>query len=210
MRLRNVRGAKEKIESNDKVILNPKEYRGSFNTLFNTGNGKLCIEIGMGKGKFIRDMAIKYPDVNFIGLEKFDSVMVRALEKTEGLDIPNLKYIREDATCINEIFDHEIDTIYLNFSDPWPKNRHAIRRLTSINFLKKYDDIFKGTKHIIFKTDNRHLFEFSVKELTDYDYKIDELILDLYNEDTSDNVSTEYEDKFSSKGDIIYKIEVHK
>ena len=111
MRLRNVRGAKEKIENNDKVILNPKEYRGKFNTLFNNDNDRLCIEIGMGKGKFIRDMAIKYPDINFIGIEKFDSVMVRALEKTEGLDIPNLRYIREDASCINEIFDHEIDTI---------------------------------------------------------------------------------------------------
>jgi tRNA (guanine-N7-)-methyltransferase len=209
MRLRNVKGAKEKIENSKYIILNEKEHKGNFNKLFGNDN-PICIEIGTGKGKFIRQMALNNPDINYIGIEKFDSVIVRALEKVEEEDIPNLRFIRMDANDIENVFDKEIDTIYLNFSDPWPKARHKIRRLTSRNFLHKYDNLFKGKKHIVFKTDNRHLFEFSVIEFNEYNYTINELCLDLYSEDLTDNVPTEYEEKFHNKGMPIYKIDVTK
>lgn len=209
MRLRNVKGAKEKIEKSKYIILEYEKYKGKFNEIFDNDN-EICIEIGTGKGKFIRQMAINNPNINYIGIEKFDSVIVRALEKVEDEVIPNLKYIRMDANEIDNVFSKEIDTIYLNFSDPWPKARHQNRRLTSINFLKKYDKLFKNSKKIIFKTDNRHLFEFSVQSFTDYGYTIDSICLNLYEEDLTENVATEYEEKFSKKGMPIYKIEVHK
>jgi tRNA (guanine-N7-)-methyltransferase len=209
MRLRNVRGAKEKIESSKYIVLNYKELKGNYKSLFGNDN-PIHIEIGMGKGRFIVENAKKYPHINFIGIEKFDSVIVRAIEKIEEEDIPNLRLIRMDAQEIVEVFDKEIETIYLNFSDPWPKVRHAHRRLSSRKFLERYDSLFKGDKRIVMKTDNRHLFEFSVKEFTDYGYTIDNLCLDVYNEGIIDNIPTEYESKFSSKGFPIYLIEISK
>ena len=209
MRLRNVRGAKEKIESSKYIVLNYQELKGNFKSLFNNDN-PIHIEIGMGKGHFIVESAKRCPNINFIGIEKFDSVIVRAIEKIEEEDIPNLRLIRMDATTINEVFDKEIDTVYLNFSDPWPKIRHAHRRLSSKKFLERYENIFKNNKHIIMKTDNRHLFEFSVQEFTDYGYKIDKLCLDVYNEGIENNIPTEYEMKFSAKGFPIYMIEISK
>ena len=209
MRLRNVRGAKEKIESSKYIVLNYKELKGNYKSLFGNDN-PIHIEIGMGKGRFIVENAKKYPHINFIGIEKFDSVIVRAIEKIEEEDIPNLRLIRMDAQEIVEVFDKEIETIYLNFSDPWPKVRHAHRRLSSRKFLERYDYLFKGDKRIVMKTDNRHLFEFSVKEFTDYGYTIDNLCLDVYNECIIDNIPNEYESKFSSKGFPIYLIEISK
>ncbi len=208
MRLRNVKGAKEEIEKSKYIIEDYEQHKGNFKNIFNNKN-EIHIEIGMGKGDFVKGMALKYPNINFIGIEKFDSVMVRAVQKLEETEIPNLKLIKMDALNIDKIFDKEIDTIYLNFSDPWPKARHEKRRLTSDIFLEKYDKILKNKK-IIMKTDNRKLFEYSVKSLTDYGYKIDELSLDLHNDDISDNVETEYEKKFISLGNVIYKISVHK
>lgn len=208
MRLRNVRGASDIIDNSSYILKDYKNYKGKFNELFNNQN-PIHIEIGMGKGDFIIGMAKKYPDINFIGIEKFDSVMVRAVEKLEE-EIPNLKLIKMDATNIEEVFYKEIDTIYLNFSDPWPKNRHEDRRLTSTKFLTRYDNLFKAGKHIIMKTDNRKLFEFSIISLTNYEYKIEEISLDLYNDGAKDNVQTEYERKFVSKGFPIYKIDVKK
>ena len=208
MRLRNVKGAKEEIEKSKYIIKDYKQYKGSFNKLFNNNN-ELHIEIGMGKGDFIINMALKYPNINFIGIEKYDSVIVRALQKLEEKEIKNLKLIRMDALEINEVFEKEIECIYLNFSDPWPKERHEKRRLTSDTFLKKYDDILK-TKKIIMKTDNRKLFEYSVKSITNYGYIIDEISLDLHNDDIKDNVETEYEKKFVSLGNVIYRLSVHK
>lgn len=209
MRLRNVRGAKEKIETSKYIVLNYKELKGNYKSLFNNDN-PIHIEIGMGKGQFIVENAKRYPNINFIGIEKFDSVIVRAIEKIEEEEIPNLRLIRMDAQEINEVFDKEIETIYLNFSDPWPKVRHAHRRLSSRKFLERYDSLFKDIKRIVMKTDNRHLFEFSVKEFTDYGYTIDNLCLDVYNEGIIDNIPTEYEMKFSSKGFPIYLIEISK
>ena len=208
MRLKNIKGAKEKINLSPYIIQNPEEYKGKFKTLFKTNN-PIHLEIGMGKGDFIINMAIKYPNINFIGIEKFDSVILRATQKLEKLNLPNLKLIRFDATEIENIFDKEIITLYLNFSDPWPKNRHEDRRLTSIKFLKRYDNIFKNHPHIIQKTDNRHLFEYSLKSFTDYGYKIKNISLNLHQDDVI-NIPTEYEKKFVAKGFPIYMVEVEK
>jgi len=208
MRLRNVRGASEVIENSLYVIKNYEEYKGKYNVLFGNNN-PIRIEIGMGKGDFVINMAKKYPNINFIGIEKFDSVLVRAIEKVDE-DIPNLRFIRMDATNIEEVFYKEIDTVYLNFSDPWPKKRHSDRRLTSEKFLRRYDNLFSKEKNIIFKTDNRKLFEFSIISFTNYKYKIEDISLDLYNDDIKDNVQTEYERKFHDKGFPIYKIVVKK
>ena len=208
MRLRNVKDASIKIDASNYIIKDYEDYKGNYKSIFNNDN-KLCIEIGMGKGDFIIGMARNNPDINFISIEKYDSVMVRAVEKLDGVDLQNLKLIKMDAEYIENAFDKEIDTIYLNFSDPWPKDRHEKRRLTSSNFLKKYDSLFKRTKHIIFKTDNRKLFEYSIKTLTDYGYAINSISLDLHSDDIF-NVETEYEKRFSSLGYPIYMIDVIK
>lgn len=209
MRLRNVKGAKEIIESSNYVVLDYKEHRGKYSKLFGNDN-PIYIEIGMGKGKFIIDNALKYPNINFIGIEKYDSVVVRAIQKLDNKDIPNLKIIRMDALEIDGVFDHEISKIYLNFSDPWPKDRHAHRRLSSEIFLKKYDNIFKDIKNITMKTDNRKLFEYSVKSFVDYGYKINDISLDLHCDIYPDNIMTEYEEKFVNKGNQIYMVYVTK
>lgn len=208
MRLKNIKGAKEYIEKSEYIINNPEKYKGNFKSLFKNNN-EIHLEIGMGKGDFIIGMAKKYPNINFIGLEMFDSVILRAVQKLENIELPNLKLIRYDATDIEKIFDKEIDTIYLNFSDPWPKNRHEHRRLTSKRFLERYDKIFKENKHIIQKTDNRKLFEFSLISYVDYDYKINNISLDLHKEEI-DNIETEYERKFSKLGMPIYMVEITK
>ncbi len=209
MRLRNVKGAKEIIESSNYIVLNYKEHKGKYNKLFGNDN-PIYIEIGMGKGKFIIDNALKYPNINFIGIEKYDSVVVRAIQKLENNDIPNLKIIRMDALEIDDVFDHEISKIYLNFSDPWPKDRHAHRRLSSEIFLKKYDNIFRDIKNITMKTDNRKLFEYSVKSFIDYGYKINDISLDLHGDIYTDNIMTEYEERFVNKGNQIYMVDVIK
>ena len=208
MRLRNIRGASDVIEGCPYVIKNIEEFKGKYKSIFCNDN-PIHIEIGMGKGNFIIGMAKKYPDINFIGIEKFDSVLVRAIEKLEE-DIPNLRFIRMDATDIENVFYKEVDTIYLNFSDPWPKNRHAHRRLTSNEFLKRYDKLFINDKTIIMKTDNRKLFEYSIQMFNENNFRIDEISLNLYEDDIKDNIPTEYEIKFSSQGYPIYMIKVSK
>lgn len=209
MRLRNVKNAKTIVESSEYVIKDEMKYIGNYKKIFNNDN-PIHLEIGMGKGDFIIGMAKCYPNINFIGVEKYESVMVRAIEKLRDLDLPNLKLIRMDAIEIDKVFKKEISTIYLNFSDPWPKNRHEHRRLTSPTFLKKYSQIFKGTKRIIQKTDNRKLFEYSIISYVNHGYKLNDLSLNLYQDDLKDNVPTEYEKKFVAKGQIIYKIDVFK
>lgn len=208
MRLRNVKDADIKINASNYIIKDYENYKGNYKSIFNNDN-KLCIEIGMGKGDFIIGMSRSNPNINYIGIEKYDSVMVRAIEKLDEIELQNLKLIKMDAEYIDKVFDKEIDTIYLNFSDPWPKDRHEKRRLTSSNFLKKYDSLFKSTKHIIFKTDNRKLFEYSIMTLTDYGYTINNISLDLHSDDIS-NVETEYEKRFSNLGYPIYMIDVTK
>ena len=208
MRLRNVKNAKEIVNNSKYVINSPKDYKGKYNTVFNNDN-PICLEIGMGKGDFIINMALQHPDINYIGLEKYQSIVVRAVEKLEKLELKNLKLICTDAQELEEIFAKEIDTIYLNFSDPWPKKRHAKRRLTSNTFLPIYDKVFKDSKRIVQKTDNVSLFEYSIVSLSNYGYKIVDISLDLHNTD-KDNVMTEYEKKFSSMGVKINYLEAIK
>lgn len=199
MRLRNVKNAREIVDNSSFVVHNPEEYKGKYNKeVFNNDN-PIHLEIGMGKGNFIIDKAIKNPDINFIGVERYESVLCRALEKLEDKQLPNVKIICVDAINLGDIFDKEIDTIYLNFSDPWPKKRHAKRRLTSHVFLPVYDKIFKDSKTIIQKTDNVGLYESSLVSLSTYGYTILEMSLDLASTGM-ENSLTEYEAKFMSQG----------
>jgi len=204
MRLRNVKGAQDKIESCSYVIQNPKQYKGHFRDIFQN-NQPIEIEIGMGKGNFIIEKAKENPHINFIGIEKYPSVLVRAIEKIEE-EIPNLKFLCIDAKEIEEIFDKEIDKIYLNFSDPWPKKKHASRRLTSPIFLQKYTFIFQNDYKIEMKTDNTSLFAYSLMTLSQAGYIYSLVTLDLWKEDIP-NIPTEYEMKFGSLGMPIYKLE---
>lgn len=201
MRLRNVKNAQKILEESSYIIKQPKEHKKTFQKLFGNEN-PIHLEIGMGKGQFIINMAKKYPKINFIGVEKYQSVLVRAVQKVQEEKLPNLKFICIDAKELNEVFDHEIDTIYLNFSDPWPKKRHANRRLTSSIFLKIYDTLFKEEKRIIQKTDNIILFASSLSSLSTYGYTLERVSLNLH-EENIENVMTEYEEKFSGQG---YKI----
>ena len=205
MRLKHIKDADKVVEKGIYYVNDPKEYKGKWNQLFNNDND-IYIEIGMGKGDFIIENAIKYPNINFIGIEMYDSVMIRAVQKSNELELNNLKLVKIDATYIEEIFDKEISRIYLNFSDPWPKERHAKRRLTSSRFLERYDKIFKKTPNIIMKTDNVDLFEYSLESLKEYGYNIKFVTKDLYSTDTTDNIATEYEKKFVSKGIKINKL----
>ena len=208
MRLKNIKGAGEKVLNGKYVINNPKDYIGKWKELFGNDN-PIHIEIGMGKGKFILDNALSNPNINYIGIEMYDSVILRAVEKTNELELNNLYLIRIDATLIEEIFDKEIDVIYLNFSDPWPKDRHAKRRLTSPRFLARYDKIFRGTSRIIQKTDNLPLFEYSLESLKEYGYNIDYVSYDLHS-DKDNIITTEYEDKFTNMGIKINYLEASK
>lgn len=208
MRIRNLKNTQEIVENTTYLLNNPKEYKGKFNKLFNNDN-PIHLEIGMGKGNFIINMAKKYPNINFIGLELYTNVIARAIKKLNEEDIPNLKLININALELNDIFDKEISCIYLNFSDPWPKKRNAKRRLTSEVFLSVYDNIFKGDKLIIQKTDNTALFESSIVSLSQYGYTIEEISLDLHSTDI-DNVETEYEHKFASQGIKINYLKARK
>lgn len=209
MRLKNVKNASNIINESKYVIKDFKNNKGKWDKEFKNNN-PIKIEIGMGKGDFIIGMAIQNPNINYIGIEMFDSVMARAVQKLDDKYIPNLRLIRMDANYINEAFEKEIDTIYLNFSDPWPKKRHAKRRLTSYEFLCKYDDVFKGKKVIIQKTDNINLFAFSIEALSLYGYTLKNVTLDLYDNMIEGNVATEYEKKFNDKGVKICRLEAYK
>ena len=203
MRLRNVKNKEEILGASPYLVKNPEENIGKWNEVF--GNDKpIYIEIGMGKGKFIIENALRYPDINFIGIEKFDSVLARSLPKIpEGLD--NLLIIRMDALNIENVFSKEIDRIYLNFSDPWPKARHHLRRLSSKVFLEKYEKIFKGDPEIHQKTDNQGLYIYSLMSYSENGYVLSDITFDLH-KDKEDIITTEYEDKFSSKGTPIYSV----
>lgn len=208
MRLRNVKNKEEILSSCKYLIENPNEYKGKWKELFNNDN-PIYIEIGMGKGDFIIENAKTYKDINFIGIEKFDSVLARAIPKISD-EIDNLLLIRMDALDIDDAFFKEIDRIYLNFSDPWPKNRHKNRRLSSNVFLSKYDTIFKDKCEIVLKTDNVSLFEYSVVSLSEYGYKIEQIYLDLHSHEEIPNIETEYERRFSNKGDKILYLKATK
>lgn len=210
MRLRNIPGSKEVIAESDYVIQNPEECKGRWKEVFGNDN-PVQIEVGMGKGRFSMDMARLHPDRNYVGIEMYDSVLLRAVQKREELEeeISNLYFIRMDARNLPEVFDEgEVDRIYLNFSDPWPKERHAKRRLTSRQFLEKYDKILAPEGVVEFKTDNRDLFEFSLEEVGEANWILAEHTFDLHHNEKmmEGNVMTEYEEKFSSMGNPIHKL----
>lgn len=208
MRLRNIPGADEVIAKSEHVIQNPQEYKGKWNQIFNNNN-PIHIEIGMGKGQFLMKLAELNPNINYIGIEKYTSVILRAVQKRNELEIPNLKLICMDAEDIVNVFQHgEVGKIYLNFSDPWPKDRHSKRRLTSKEFLHRYDGILQNNGNIEFKTDNKILFEFSLEEIKESKWKLDDYTFDLHHDESlsKGNVMTEYEERFSSKGNPIHKL----
>lgn len=201
MRPRRVKNSMD-IINNSKYYINPQaELKGNYKSIFGNDN-PIRLEIGMGKGDFIVGMAKTYPDINFIGIEVQEAVIVRAIKKLDREDLPNVRVMMVNADSLNDIFDHEIDTIHLNFSDPWPKTRHAKRRLTNSKFLDIYDGLFIGNPHIIQKTDNILLFAYSIEELVKHGYVFNKVSLDLENEDIP-NIQTEYERKFILKGERI-------
>lgn len=207
MRLRNISGSRDVIAQSPLVIHEPKQHKGNWKEVFGNDN-PIRIEVGMGKGKFIYQLAKINPDVNYIGIEKYSSVLLRALQKMESEPLPNLFFIRMDAEEIAEVFGkEEIDRIYLNFSDPWPKDRHAKRRLPSGEFLKRYDSFLKKDGTLEFKTDNRDLFDFALGELDNAGWEAVQITFDLHRdrEMLAGNIMTEYEEKFSSLGNPICK-----
>lgn len=209
MRLRNIPGAREKIAESEFVIHEDemKSKKGLWSEVFGNNN-PIRIEIGMGKGQFIYTLAQQNPDINYVGIEKFSSVLIRAIQKMQENPLPNLKFIRMDAEEITDIFDkNEIDRIYLNFSDPWPKDRHAKRRLPSRQFLARYNQILKKDGVIEFKTDNQGLFDFALEEIEPAGWRLDNVTRDLHNDPVLNegNIMTEYEERFSSMGNPIYK-----
>ena len=207
MRLRNISGSRDVIAQSPLVIHEPKQHKGSWKEIFGNDN-PIRIEVGMGKGKFIYQLAKINPDVNYIGIEKYSSVLLRALQKMESEPLSNLIFIRMDAEEIAEVFGkEEIDRIYLNFSDPWPKDRHAKRRLPSGEFLKRYDSFLKKEGVLEFKTDNRDLFDFALGELDEAGWEAVQVTFDLHRDQemSTGNIMTEYEEKFSALGNPICK-----
>ena len=209
MRVRNVKNKEEIIKNSIYTIENPKELKGKWKSIFNNNN-PIYLEIGMGKGKFILENAKNNPNINYIGIEKNGSVLSYAIRKIEEYKLSNLKLICFDANKIYELFDKDIDLLYLNFSDPWPKNRHEKRRLTSNSFLEKYDKIFKKDRIIEMKTDNQGLFEYSIISFVNNGYKIEDISLNLTNKIDFINIRTEYEEKYILKNNIIYYLKVIK
>ncbi|MCI5729998.1 MAG: tRNA (guanosine(46)-N7)-methyltransferase TrmB [Eubacterium sp.] len=205
MRLRNIKGSKEFIEASPYVIQEPEQLKGKWSSLFHN-NHPLHIEIGMGKGQFIHELAAANPDINYIGIEMYSSVLYRALEKRAETELENLFFLRFDAKYLAVIFDHgEVSRIYLNFSDPWPKDRHAKRRLTSAGFLAIYNEILTSDGFIQFKTDNRDLFDFSVETVEESAlWNINEITYDLHHSEFLEgNIMTEYESRFVAEGKPI-------
>lgn len=207
MRLRNIPGSQEAIDNSIYVVKDYKEKQGKWNTLFEKAQ-PIRIEVGMGKGRFLMTLAQLHPEINYIGIERYTSVLLRALQKMEENPLPNLLFVCMDAAELDQVFGkEEVDRIYLNFSDPWPKDRHARRRLPAREFLARYDKILKRDGRLEFKTDNRALFDFAVEELAPAGWQAELITYDLHNDPVlvQGNVMTEYEEKFSSIGNPICK-----
>lgn len=209
MRLRNKPWAKEKIEKYPQyVVAEPEQHKGKWNIVFEKAQ-PLHIEIGTGKGRFITEMAKANPDINYLGLEMQESVIVSALDRLIELEVPNCKLLNVNAANLLQYFSKgEVSRIYLNFSDPWPKTRHEKRRLTYRSFLDMYKNILIDQGEIHFKTDNQGLFEYSLGSFSEYGLLLKFVSLDLHNSDFQGNIMTEYEEKFSEKGNRIYRCEV--
>ncbi len=212
MRLRNVTGSREVIAESRFVVQEPTMYKGRWNEVFDNEN-PIQIEIGMGKGQFLMELATRNPEINFIGIEKYSTVLLRAIQKMEVQELTNLRFIRMDAEEICAVFNcGEIAKIYLNFSDPWPKDRHAKRRLSSRQFLARYNQILAADGRIAFKTDNAALFDFALVEQEAAGWKIEAMTRDLHHDKKmlAGNIMTEYEEKFSGLGNPIYKYIIYR
>lgn len=209
MRQRNKPWAKDKLaEYPQYVISEPEKYKGKWHEAFDKDQ-PLHIEIGTGKGRFITGMAKANPDINYIGIELAESVIVTALDRIIEEELPNIKLLNANANDLRDYFEKgEVNRVYLNFSDPWPKKRHAKRRLTYRSFLDIYEDVLVDKGEIHFKTDNQGLFESSLMSFSDYGMLLTFVSLDLHNSDFEGNIMTEYEEKFSSRGSRIFRCEV--
>ena len=210
MRLRNIKGSREVIGASNYVVHEEETKAGTWHEIFGNDH-PIFIEVGMGKGQFLMELASRHPENNYVGIEKYSSVLLRALEKLEQEEtpLPNLVFIRMDAENIEKVFSEgEVDGIYLNFSDPWPKDRHAKRRLTSTAFFKHYHHILKKDGKVEFKTDNRPLFEFSLESVKEAGWNLVAYTFDLHHHEEMNqgNIMTEYEEKFSSMGNPICKL----
>ncbi|MCR5589961.1 MAG: tRNA (guanosine(46)-N7)-methyltransferase TrmB [Lachnospiraceae bacterium] len=208
MRLKNVPGSREAVAASEFAINDPAALKGLWAEEAFKNTNPIHIEVGMGKGKFISQLAALHPEINYIGIEKYSSVLIRAIEKMEKDPLPNLRFIRMDAEDIEDVFaKDEISRIYLNFSDPWPKDRHAKRRLPSRRFLERFANILSDEGTIEFKTDNRVLFEFALEEIEPAGWKLLASTFDLHNDEklSEGNIMTEYEEKFSAIGNPICK-----
>lgn len=208
MRLRNIPGSRQIIAENPWCIQEPEKQKGRWHTIFENKN-PIHIEVGMGKGQFLMTLAGKNPNINYVGIEKYSSVLLRALQKMEENPLDNLKFIRMDAETITDVFSKdEVARIYLNFSDPWPKDRHAKRRLTSKEFFARYDKILTGDGQVEFKTDNTMLFDFSLEQVELAGWQLNSCTRDLHrNEEMNQgNIMTEYEERFSGQGNPICKL----
>ena len=207
MRLRHIPGAEEAIEQSPYVIQEPKEMKGKWDSVFGNRN-PIHIEVGMGKGRFIMELAQRNPQINYIGIERYSTVLLKALQKREQLPVSNICFMCIDAKELGEIFEKgEVEKIYLNFSDPWPKDRHAKRRLTSPQFMAVYDQVLAEDGDVEFKTDNRGLFDYSLESIPEAGWKVKEHTFDLHHSPMAEgNVMTEYETKFCSEGQAICKL----
>ena len=207
MRLRHIKGAEEEIAESPYVVQDMESMKGKWHELFGNTN-PIRIEVGMGKGKFIMELAEKNPDVNYVGIERYSSVLLRALQKRAELELPNIYFMRVDALELADVFaEGEVEKIYLNFSDPWPKDRHAKRRLTSDRFLAVYDKILQKDGVVEFKTDNQDLFRYSLESIPEAGWRVLAQTFDLHHSELAEgNVMTEYETKFSAEGKPICKL----
>ena len=208
MRLRHIPGAEQMIEETPHVVHGAKEKKGTWQQIFGNDH-PIRIEVGMGKGQFILEQASRNPDVNFVGIEKYSTVLLKAIRKREQMELSNIYFLCEDARELAEIFGPgEVERIYLNFSDPWPKARHAKRRLTSTEFFARYDKILAEDGTVEFKTDNTELFNFSLEQIREYGWTVLSYTYDLHHHEEMNkgNIMTEYEEKFSAKGNPINKL----
>ena len=208
MRLRRIKGADETVANSPYVVHELEKQAGSWKALFGNAN-PLHIEIGMGKGQFLFQLAKENPQINYIGIERYTSVIIKALKRMENEPLDNLRFICMDATNLEQVFAAgEVDRIYLNFSDPWPKDRHAKRRLTSVEFLARYNTVLHPDGQIEFKTDNEGLFDFSLESVKEANWKLVGCTRDLHHDAEMNvgNIMTEYEEKFSAKGNPIFKL----
>ena len=208
MRLRHIPGAEEAIEQSPYVIQEPKEMKGKWDSVFENRN-PIHIEVGMGKGRFIMELAQRNPQINYIGIERYSTVLLKALQKREQLPVSNICFMCIDAKELGEIFEKgEVEKIYLNFSDPWPKARHAKRRLTSTEFLARYEKVLVESGRVEFKTDNTELFNFSLEQVKEAGWALIAYTYDLHHQEEMNegNIMTEYEQKFSEKGNPINKL----